>query len=225
LTVSHDYSDLASPDELVNRLLAAYSESNSSSVLVWSSIGCYISTVASSVIKRAGLFLMAPAFNLPSYGIREPVPVSPRTVIVHGWDDNIIPVDHSIRSVQKYRLNDQVPMRVCMFANLSDAVCNRSTNDRLCSANSHVNRQESTIYAAPKSNTTEHYYKPYRSSAILGAPTTKNYPQFRVDPVASQNRFIPLCQVIASIFTVDHARAALPRVTTDNIVKSTIHKL
>jgi hypothetical protein len=39
---------------------------------------------------------MVPAFNIHGYLIQKPVRVSPETVVVHGWDNEIIPVDHYV---------------------------------------------------------------------------------------------------------------------------------
>jgi len=76
---------------------------------------------------------MAPAFYIPGYAVQEPVPVSPRVVVAHGWNDDVVPVDNSIRYARKYgaelhlldsdhRLNDQIPMVVCLLGRLLDAV-------------------------------------------------------------------------------------------------------
>ena len=62
---SPDYSDLMDADKRVERLLGLCGE-NGADVLVGSSMGGYVSTVASSVIKPKGLFLMAPAFLSPA---------------------------------------------------------------------------------------------------------------------------------------------------------------
>lgn len=131
--VSPDYSELEDPDERVKQLLAVYAKSHIATVLVGSSMGGYVSTVASEIIKPTGLFLMAPAFYIPDYSVQEPVPFASRTIVVHGWNDYIVPVDNSIRFARKHRselhllysdhrLNDQIPMLVCLFANLLDTV-------------------------------------------------------------------------------------------------------
>jgi len=131
--ISPDYSDLADPDERVKRLLEMWGGSQDRTVLVGSSMGGYVSAVASSVIKPVGLFLMAPAFYVPGYSVQEPVPVAQKTVVVHGWNDDVIPVQHSIRYAQQFRtelhllesdhrLNDQIPMLCGLFAMLLDAI-------------------------------------------------------------------------------------------------------
>lgn len=131
--ISPDYSDLPDPDERVKRLLEIWNGSQDTTVLVGSSMGGYVSAVASSIIKPAGLFLMAPAFYVPGYAVQEPVPVAQKTVIVHGWNDDIVPIEHSIRFARKYRaelhlldsdhrLNDQIPMLTILFSQMLNSV-------------------------------------------------------------------------------------------------------
>ena len=71
-------------------------------VLVGSSMGGYVSTVASEKLKPEGLFLLAPAFYLPGYACQDPVPRAGSTLIVHGWGDDVVPLDHSIRFARQH---------------------------------------------------------------------------------------------------------------------------
>ncbi len=59
-------------------------------VLVGSSMGAYISALASLEIQPIGLFLMAPPVALPDYPRRLDAAAVP-TVVVHGWHDELIP--------------------------------------------------------------------------------------------------------------------------------------
>ncbi len=131
---SPDYSDLMDADKRVERLLALC-DAGGADVLVGSSMGGYVSAVASSVIKPRVLFLMAPALYMHGYAVQEPQPVAERTVIIHGWNDDIVPYRHSIRFAEKYsaqlhlldsdhRLNDQVELLSLLFGHLLDTVCN-----------------------------------------------------------------------------------------------------
>ena len=99
---SPDYSDITDPDKRVERLLNLCS-TGGADILVGSSMGGYVAAVASSVIKPRGLFLMAPAFYIPGYGLQEPQPAAGKTVITHGWNDEVVPVEHSIRFAGTYR--------------------------------------------------------------------------------------------------------------------------
>lgn len=77
-------------------------------VLVGSSMGGYVSTVASMRLERdtkrevTGLFLMAPAFYKPGYWEQNPMPAAEHTQIVHGWADSVCPVEDSIRFATLY---------------------------------------------------------------------------------------------------------------------------
>lgn len=101
---SVDYTDLVDPDQRVLRLhdvAAQYSRDRL--ILVGSSMGGYVATLASETIRPAGLFLMAPAFFLPGYACQDPRPCAGKTVIVHGWFDDIVPAEHSIRWAREHR--------------------------------------------------------------------------------------------------------------------------
>lgn len=71
-------------------------------ILVGSSMGSYVSTVASSVLKPDGLFLLAPAFYMPGYQEQDPVPHAGLTWVVHGYQDETIPVENSIRFARQH---------------------------------------------------------------------------------------------------------------------------
>lgn len=102
---SIDYSDLMDPDQRVQRLLAYELPPHSQLILVGSSMGGYVSTVASATLKPAGLFLLAPAFYLPGYAVISPRPNANRTSLVFGWRDEIIPVENAIRFAREHRAN------------------------------------------------------------------------------------------------------------------------
>jgi predicted esterase len=66
-------------------------------------MGAYVAAVASAKLKVAGLFLMAPAFYREGYAIQDPTPKAALTVLVHGWEDAVVPVDVSLRYAQAHR--------------------------------------------------------------------------------------------------------------------------
>ncbi|MFT5387187.1 MAG: alpha/beta superfamily hydrolase [Lysobacterales bacterium] len=101
---SPDYTSTMDPDERVQMLLAINPQADNL-VLVGSSMGGYVSTVATSVLKAKGVFLMAPAFYVPFYQVKEPMPMTKNVTIVHGTHDDIVPAEHSKRYMEKY---DQV---------------------------------------------------------------------------------------------------------------------
>jgi len=99
---SIDYQGLDSPDDRVSRLMTYEPSFTGSLVLVGSSMGGHVCTACSRARRAAGLFLMAPAFYMPGFVDRTPVPADCPMTIVHGWRDDIVPVEHSIRFAQTY---------------------------------------------------------------------------------------------------------------------------
>lgn len=99
---SLDYADLAAADERVERLLAANPVSDNL-ILVGSSMGGYVATVASQQLVPNGLYLMAPAFYLPGCEEQYPVPKAEKITIVHGWRDDIIAPSSSFRFAELNR--------------------------------------------------------------------------------------------------------------------------
>lgn len=91
------------PDARVGRLLSMPLPDHDQLVLVGSSMGGYLSTVASQTLKPAGLFLMAPAFYIPGYKVQNPLSGAASTCIVFGWRDELIPVENAIRFAQAQR--------------------------------------------------------------------------------------------------------------------------
>ena len=101
--LSPDYTSLQNPDDRVRHLLALPLVPHDKLILVGSSMGGYVSTIASVRLKPAALFLMAPAFFIDGYDNQNPVSAAKRTMIVSGWQDEVIPVEHSIRFAQQQR--------------------------------------------------------------------------------------------------------------------------
>jgi alpha/beta superfamily hydrolase len=93
---SPDYSAIPDPDERVKKL-HDLGPAADNLVLAGSSMGAYISTVASQLLKPRGLFLLAPAFFLPGYREQSPHADAEITVIAHGWEDEVVPVENVIR--------------------------------------------------------------------------------------------------------------------------------
>lgn len=130
---SPDYSGQPDPDARVDQLLSLRLPASDLTVLVGSSMGGYVSTVASQIINPVGLFLMAPAFYLPGYKEQNPVPHARKTVIIHGLKDDVVPAESSIRFAREHnaelhlldsdhRLNDQLPKLEVLFDMFLDDV-------------------------------------------------------------------------------------------------------
>ena len=109
---SPDYRDLPDADPRVERLLASEAAQAERLILVGSSMGGCVATVASAVLKPRGLFLMAPAFYIPGYGEQNPVPHAPVVTIVHGWSDDVIPVEHSIRFARQFSTATRLELHI-----------------------------------------------------------------------------------------------------------------
>ena len=66
-------------------------------VLVGSSMGGHVATAAADRLSAAGLFVLAPAYYMEGYEDLTPPPPAMPVFIVHGWHDDVVPVDNSIR--------------------------------------------------------------------------------------------------------------------------------
>jgi predicted esterase len=96
-TESVDYRESLDPDERADKLLRILEKEDQKILLVGSSMGSYVSLVASLSIKVEGLFLLAPALYLEGYDQQEFNKKQVNTEIFHGWSDDIVPVENSIR--------------------------------------------------------------------------------------------------------------------------------
>lgn len=101
---SPDYRRQMDPDERVKQLLAMDLSVYDEIVLIGSSMGAYVATVAAAALKPKGLFLLAPAFYLPGYRQTEFTPPADRTMVIHGWQDDIVPPENAWKFCQKYRI-------------------------------------------------------------------------------------------------------------------------
>ena len=66
-------------------------------------MGGYVSTVTSARLRPDGLFLLAPAFYLNGYSNQNPTSLAKRTMIVHGWGDEVVPAGNSVRFAGQQR--------------------------------------------------------------------------------------------------------------------------
>ena len=94
---SIDYQGIADPRERVRKLLTACADIDDPLILVGSSMGGHVATAAAGQLRAAGLFVLAPAYYMPGYEELTPVPPELPICIVHGWHDDIVPVENSIR--------------------------------------------------------------------------------------------------------------------------------
>ena len=94
---SIDYQGIADPTERVTRCIAECRDIDDTLILVGSSMGGHVATAAAQELGAAGLFVLAPAYFMEGYEELTPEPPNLPICIVHGWHDDIVPVENSIR--------------------------------------------------------------------------------------------------------------------------------
>jgi len=94
---SIDYQGIADPTQRVEKLVHECESIDDALILVGSSMGGHVATAAASTLGAAGLFVLAPAYFMEGYEELTPLPPSIPICIVHGWHDDIVPVENSIR--------------------------------------------------------------------------------------------------------------------------------
>ncbi|HMV43217.1 MAG TPA: YqiA/YcfP family alpha/beta fold hydrolase [Leptospiraceae bacterium] len=134
---SIDYTDTMDPEVRADRLIKILSDRkvDSEFILVGSSMGAYVSLVASNQFKPLGVFLLAPAVYI--YGFKEQkYPIIENLEIVHGWEDEVIPYELSIRYAREsksvlhliqgdHRLNSSIETVEGLFRNFLTRTLNR----------------------------------------------------------------------------------------------------
>ncbi len=125
---SPDYSHTHDPRERVQYLLELNPQCQGPLVLVGSSMGAYVAAMACEKLAPDALFLMAPALYFPGWD-EEPNNCPSLTTVVHGWSDEIVPLDAAIRFSaarkaalhvldSEHTLNDQLPILGLLFSDL-----------------------------------------------------------------------------------------------------------
>lgn len=109
-TVRPDYRDddarghAGSVDPRLARLLAAIEASPVPPVLVGSSMGAFVSGLASLNAPVAGLFLLALPARIPGYPRAfDAAPALP-SFLVHGYADDVCPVDDALAFAREYAM-------------------------------------------------------------------------------------------------------------------------
>jgi pimeloyl-ACP methyl ester carboxylesterase len=99
---SVDYRGIDTVRGRIDSLLAVCKSLSGDLVLVGSSLGGFVSVAAASPLHARGVFLMAPALYMEGLPpLRERVLDCPAT-IVHGWGDQVVPPEHSVRFAREY---------------------------------------------------------------------------------------------------------------------------
>lgn len=94
---SIDYSGISSPDKRADKLISVLANKTQANILVGSSMGGYVSLLASENYACEGLFMLAPALYIPDYEKQSYTSKAKHICIVHGRRDDIIPYQHSQR--------------------------------------------------------------------------------------------------------------------------------
>jgi pimeloyl-ACP methyl ester carboxylesterase len=122
---SVDYRGMDDPSARVEKLVGTAAGITGPVVLVGSSMGGHVSGAAAARVKPRGVFLFAPAFYMPGFEAYTPQDLACPTAIVHGWRDDIVPVENSVRWAREHgaalhvlasdhRLEDQIDM-ICLL--------------------------------------------------------------------------------------------------------------
>jgi pimeloyl-ACP methyl ester carboxylesterase len=100
---SLDYQGIEDPRARAAKLVAYCRTYDGSLVLAGSSMGGFVAAAAAAELPVRGLFLMAPAFYVPGYEQHLPPPPACPVTIVHGWRDDVVPWEGSVRYAARSR--------------------------------------------------------------------------------------------------------------------------
>jgi len=99
---SVDYRGIDQPRARVEKLAEVCKTLAGDLILVGSSLGGYVSAAAASLLHARGIFLMAPALYRDGLPTLRPGQLDCPTTIVHGWRDEVVPVDDSLRFAREH---------------------------------------------------------------------------------------------------------------------------
>jgi len=94
---SIDYQGITDPTARVKKLIASCVNLNGPLILVGSSMGGHVATAAAEQVNAVGLFVLAPAYFMPEFKGLTPAPPNVPLEIVHGWHDDVVPIENSVR--------------------------------------------------------------------------------------------------------------------------------
>ena len=86
----------------LQQLIAEVQSHQGNLVLVGSSLGGMVSVIASQQLDLSGLFLLAPAVYWPGFEHLDYSCRAGQIEIVHGWHDDVVPVEVSIRLAREH---------------------------------------------------------------------------------------------------------------------------
>lgn len=97
LVESLDYRGIEDPVARADKLTDWCRSGHAGVVLAGSSMGGFVALAAAARTGASGLFLLAPALYLPGYQESLPQPPACPTMIIHGWHDDVVPWEGSLR--------------------------------------------------------------------------------------------------------------------------------
>jgi len=123
---SVDYRGIDTPRGRIDKLIEVCKTLAGDLVLVGSSLGAYVTVAAGSMLHARGAFLMAPALYLEGLPPLREKMVDYPAAIVHGWRDEVVPVEHSVRFAREcavslhlldgdHQLHEQLPFIKYLF--------------------------------------------------------------------------------------------------------------
>ncbi|BDQ33637.1 YqiA/YcfP family alpha/beta fold hydrolase [Pseudodesulfovibrio portus] len=98
-----DFRETEDPDKRVAKLVDLLEKAGRPAILAGSSMGGYVAAAAAAKFDVPGLFLLAPAFYFPGYAVHVFSDLPAAVTVVHGWVDDVVPVDNSIRFARTHR--------------------------------------------------------------------------------------------------------------------------
>jgi alpha/beta superfamily hydrolase len=100
---SIDYRGMEDPEARADKLVQYLEQVDDDFILVGSSMGAYVSLRAAQQRSPVGLFLLAPAVYMPGYDATDISPGNVATYVMHGWQDEIVPVENALQFAENYR--------------------------------------------------------------------------------------------------------------------------
>jgi len=97
---SPDYQDLETGQDRLEKLNHLLAQDTRSPILVGSSMGGWVSAQMAASQPCEGLFLMAPAFEMPDHE-SAPLPNEQGAWIIHGSDDDVVPIEQSQQRIRR----------------------------------------------------------------------------------------------------------------------------
>jgi alpha/beta superfamily hydrolase len=100
--ISPDYSHTHDPHSRLRQLTTEVRPRAQTLILVGSSMGGYVAAHACSALKPQALFLMAPALYFEGWA-EEPADLPADIEVVHGWGDEVVPLQNVQRFAARHR--------------------------------------------------------------------------------------------------------------------------